>query len=323
MTQAYIVGGSTSQEGIEQELRVISREEEILRELGILHLDSDVTRARCSADETDVTILTKAGVSYVSTTEQDKSESKEVTAQKKKDLKEKMKMKPLNRKEAEILRAAGITWLDNMAVVLDDDTYCHKLGCETNTTATGTVGASTINSTYAERELMRRLKNGWKTVGNDCEECGMQIITKSKGGLLECVICGVVGEDEEENYDPNYVFECYNAEFEHEAYAMESPGVFDVNTNISTITPSLGPEQETFGMETHNDVTYQETINENDEDECNGDEKAHNTDDEAYKEELGLRLFDGWQLTKLNCLSCDLPLITEGEGAPSICLRCD
>ena len=45
--------------------------------------------------------------------------------------------------------------------------------------------------------------------------------------------------------------------------------------------------------------------------------------DDSYNEELGLKLFDGWVLTKLNCPGCNLPLISEYEGAPSVCLRCE
>ncbi|KAL3807263.1 hypothetical protein ACHAXA_004639, partial [Cyclostephanos tholiformis] len=59
----------------------------------------------------------------------------------------------------------------------------------------------TVNSTYAERELTRLLKKGWLSTGKECNACGMPIIIKSKGGLFECVICGVLGGEADYNSD--------------------------------------------------------------------------------------------------------------------------
>eukprot|EP00804_Cyclotella_cryptica_P029331 CCRYP_018028-RB/>CCRYP_018028-RB protein AED:0.08 eAED:0.08 QI:905/0.5/1/1/0/0/3/2496/193 len=56
-----------------------------------------------------------------------------------------------------------------------------------------------VNNTYAEKELLRRLKNGWVSTGIDCNECGMPIICQKEGGegLMECIICGVMEFNEE------------------------------------------------------------------------------------------------------------------------------
>ena len=103
---------------------------------------------------------------------------------------DKMTIKPLARAEAEILRAAGVTWLDDMTVIYKDNTYCHRLGCATaGTTATG--GTAGTNNTYSERELARRLEHGWTSTGDCCGGCDMPVIhrTTGGGGLLQCVIC--------------------------------------------------------------------------------------------------------------------------------------
>ena len=72
-----MVGGQSSQDGgVGVELRVESREESILRQLGVVHLNCKVARPRrYSDDETDATILKEAGVSYVNTSEYEEGES--------------------------------------------------------------------------------------------------------------------------------------------------------------------------------------------------------------------------------------------------------
>lgn len=361
-----VVDSQLSQDCVE--LRVRSREEQILRELGILHLDSKATRARIYQDETDATILKQAGVRYLNTEEYEENTKKELVEKNSEEMKG--IMKPLSRNDAEILRAAGVTWLDNMAVVnTHDDTISLKLGCETCTTAADTVGESTvntvntanmntantvdintantvytsntvnttntINSTYAERELLRRLRNGWASTGEECGECGMPVICQLKGTMYECVICGVVGEDE--NYNPEFEDDYYpdfDAAGEIENHNVtDGPGLFGVGTSISAMTPSH-ESYERYDTEGHRSYmeenvgpevghrhcdSVEKTFEEN-----HSNEKAYGygDDDDIYKEELGLRLFDGWELTELNCPGCNLPLISEGDGAPSICLRC-
>lgn len=324
----YIVDGTPSQEGVE--LRVQSREEEILRELGIVHLTNKVTRPRYN-DEDDATVLKKAGVSYINSTEYEHNVSK-----KNSDGQKYSSMKPLTRMEAEILRSAGVTWLDNMALIYDDHTIYHKLGCGTGTTVMGTVGgeSSTVNSTYAERELMRRLKHEWAMTGEECMECGMPIICKSGGNdLLECVICGVVGE--EDNYSPPGVEEdeCDTHVGTVDEITENPHGVIHVGTNMSTI-PSFEPI-ERFGPEKHVDKVIhcekcQAAVVEvavMGEDQClHCDLCAKKIQEEAdaaaYNEALGRRLFDGWELSSKNCQNCNLPLVSEYDGAPIICLRC-
>ena len=51
------------------EITVQSKEEEILRKLGVLHLENKVTRPKYNTDESDETILKQAGIYYVNTEE--------------------------------------------------------------------------------------------------------------------------------------------------------------------------------------------------------------------------------------------------------------
>mmetsp|Transcript_13092 Transcript_13092/g.31838 ORF Transcript_13092/g.31838 Transcript_13092/m.31838 type:complete len:225 (-) Transcript_13092:112-786(-) len=223
-----------------------------------------------------------------------------------------------------------------MALIYDDHTIYHKLGCGTGTTVMGTVGgeSSTVNSTYAERELMRRLKHEWAMTGEECMECGMPIICKSGGNdLLECVICGVVGE--EDNYSPPGVEEdeCDTHVGTVDEITENPHGVIHVGTNMSTI-PSFEPI-ERFGPEKHVDKVIhcekcQAAVVEvavMGEDQClHCDLCAKKIQEEAdaaaYNEALGRRLFDGWELSSKNCQNCNLPLVSEYDGAPIICLRC-
>jgi len=77
----------------------------------------------------------------------------------------------------------------------------------------------------------------------------MPVICKSRGNLYECVICGVVGGENDNGVD-----DCDNEEVagtidENDHHAMASAGMFDVgSTNISTITPSL-EQSDRFGAE--------------------------------------------------------------------------
>lgn len=162
--------------------------------------------------------------------------------------------------------------------------------------------STAVNSTYAERELTRLLKKGWSSTGKECNACGMPIIMKAKGGLLECVICGVVGGEEdynsdvEDNYDPSFC-----------PTVMESPGVIKVGTSMSSMTMNL--QNSASDMKEPDCKTYQAN--------------KENEIDEAFNEALGSRLFDGWQLVPKTCPHCKiLPLIAEFEGSPTVCLRC-
>ena len=110
-------------------------------------------------------------------------------------------------------------------------------------------------------------------------------------------------------------------------------GVIHVGTNMSTI-PSFEPI-ERFGPEKHVDKVIhcekcQAAVVEVavvGEDQClHCDLCAKKIQEEAdaaaYNEALGRRLFDGWELSSKNCQNCNLPLVSEYDGAPIICLRC-
>ncbi|KAL7551975.1 hypothetical protein ACHAWF_015191 [Thalassiosira exigua] len=278
----YIVEGQHSQECIE--IKVRSRHEEILRELGVIHLENKVARPRYTAEESEVTILKQAGIRYIDENENNKTKDcrnipKTLAGSNKKFT------TSFSRRKAQILKNAGMIWTDNMVVTnTNNDTVYSLKRCPTSATETSTLGGSTVNTSYAERELLRRLKRGWVTTGDEC-----------------------VGEDE--NFSPDG--------------EDDGPGVFDVGTNISSMTPSLESSEDSDRYDPNSDI-YQchkskaqcarklSVVKENNEE-----------DDEAFKEELGLRLFNGWRLRDLNCPSCNSPLISKDEGSPSICLRCD
>ena len=144
------------------EVKLESREEEILRQLGVIHLENKFTRPRYHNDETDAMILQQAGVNLLNTDHWE-AKSMNPTEEERNDIvsEEKWSNKSLSAKEAEILRSAGVTLLDDIPISYDDDSFCHKLDCATRSTVAVTVGESTVNSSYAEKELLRRLKKGW------------------------------------------------------------------------------------------------------------------------------------------------------------------
>ena len=102
------------------EIKVQSKEEEILRKLGVLHLENKVTRPKYNTDETDETILKQAGIYYVNTEEYKENAKREVNnnAENKKRIASKLlgEKKVLSSNEAQILRSAGVM-MDNMTVV--------------------------------------------------------------------------------------------------------------------------------------------------------------------------------------------------------------
>ncbi|KAL3785129.1 hypothetical protein HJC23_013288 [Cyclotella cryptica] len=182
------------------------RSTQILQQLGIRHLEDKLTRPRLS-QETDEHILREAGAARYHFVRQDVDEDDDNNnfTQDEREVAEKIKLKSLTAREAQILREAGVTWMDHM----------HIDPCHTATTVGATATDSYVtaehssrdytrlhggvNNTYAEKELLRRLKNGWVSTGIDCNECGMPIICQKEGGegLMECIICGVMEFNEE------------------------------------------------------------------------------------------------------------------------------
>mmetsp|Transcript_6204 Transcript_6204/g.13505 ORF Transcript_6204/g.13505 Transcript_6204/m.13505 type:complete len:498 (+) Transcript_6204:265-1758(+) len=383
------------------ELRLPSREEEILRSLGVLHLDGKTTRPRYNVDETDVSILKEAGVHYVNTAEYEEranAERRMVLDKKKKKMSKEANEENkvlLTRGEAQLLRSVGVNWFDTVAAMHDQKDkvpfkLCDNIPTSTMTgTTTATLGeTSTVNSSYAERELMRRLKRGWTSTGDECRECGMPVICKGRGSdMFECVICGVVGghDDDDGDYNDGHGHDAARDSLEgrcNDDPSEDGPGVFEVGTAAtygggSTIASSVGGHNERYTIhmmepvhemtayhnncegftkpvretsynceegntnqpdeerddstmycdhledgEMYDQSSYREEIQHVDVDEdYKGDDVVD--DDEAYKEEIGNLLFEGWELTKLTCPHCNLPLMSNGEDdVQPICLRC-
>ncbi|KAL3787135.1 hypothetical protein ACHAWO_005119 [Cyclotella atomus] len=420
-------------------LAYLERKQEILKQLGILHLEDKLTRPRQS-QETDEHILREAGAAlHLENDEGSISEQSEEEGGAKATARhiEQRKLKSMSRREIQILKEAGVTSLPIDSHVVDSTTTAPALReCFTETTIGLTTigGVTTVqpsesfltspttlglesqgpNHTYAEKELIRRLKNGWVSSGSDCIECGMPIIYKmDKGGekgLLECVICGILDNNEEEGQE-----EMVQASFSNFDTTISS-GMTIANQNqnggqnkgtttvletslsnfgsaISSYAPFIGTLNSPSGMEIyhgqtsanqvpqrqvasptgmsihehhprvaspihnpHNRVTSpsgmpmsipidpqtttleqcptcQDEVTSQDStifgqnhqskdvvEKCKSD-LLH--DDDALKKELGRRIFAGWTLLSLNCPNCNLPLICEGKGSPSICLRCD
>ena len=315
---AAIDDGETAQECVE--VRLESREEEILRQLGIIHLENKFTRPRFHNDETDAMILQQAGVKFMNTDEWGDGAGRKQELDENDDAvnEEKWSNKPLSMKEAEILRSAGVTLLDGTPISCYDDEsfFCNKLDCATSATCSVTVGESTVNSTYAEKELLRRLKKGWSSTGEKCLDCGLPIIRKSRGNnLLECVICGVIGG--EDNFHPNDVEASTlddRASTAGTVDEMEIPGIFNVATFASTLTPCVeGHDNESHYPEQPFDIPRD-----------NENEKNENYEIESkYNEELGRRLFDGWVLSTSKCTQCKKLLVSEFDGAPGVCVICE
>lgn len=310
----FIDNGETPQESVE--VRLESREEEILRQLGVIHLENKFTRPR-NNDESDAMILRRAGVKFLNAddwkaigksaklvVDNDVDERNDNVSE------ERWSNKPLSVKEAEILRSAGVTLLDDIRIKYDDDdkSYCHKLDCATSATVAVTVGESTVNSTYAEKELLRRLKKGWSSTGEKCLDCGLPIIRKSRGNnLLECVICGVVGGEDHFNSGMEASLDGPTVGTVEE---LEIPGILHVGTFVSSITP---------GVEGHDYESHSCTEQPLDR---RSNEKETSEIDSKYNEELGRRLFDGWVLSTSQCTQCKKPLVSEFSGAPCVCLLC-
>jgi len=183
------------------ESKTISKQEEILRKLGILYLDDKVTRARIHETETDEVILREAGVSLVDTPEYKQEEEKKTMIDKKEEFIEKLSNKTINEREAKILKESGVLSLSGFSITKNEnptkddkhlETIENKPLSVTTTSDSTTLASGSINSSYADRKLRRRLRKGWTTTGRECM-CGMPVIFLK--GTYECVICGVVEEE--------------------------------------------------------------------------------------------------------------------------------
>jgi uncharacterized Zn finger protein (UPF0148 family) len=287
----------------------------ILRDLGVLYLDNKFTRPRRSDDETEAMILKEAGISYV---EDEYKAASKLFLEKKGGRFSKAMIRTLSSQDAEILRKAGVTWDDKTNEIIRVDTTVTNITSSLQRSLFGAENhyhetyhankenntqssAVTVNSTYAERELTRLLKKGWSSTGKECNACGMPIIIKSKGGLLECVICGVLGGEDDYN---NSDVEDINTPIVNPA-VRESPGLIEMDTTVSSMTTYL--QKSASDTRKPNSGIHQAKENET---------------DDVFHEALGSRLFDGWHLSRLNCPHCKLPLISEFECAPTVCLRC-
>ncbi|KAL3788072.1 hypothetical protein HJC23_008134, partial [Cyclotella cryptica] len=170
---------------------------QILQQLGIRHLDDKLTRPRLS-QETDEHILREAGVALYHFNRQDDDEDDDNNnfTQDERESAEKTNLRTLTARKAQILREAGVKWMDHMNIdPCHTATTVGATATDSYVTAehssrdhTGLQGG--LNNTYAEKELLRRLKNGWVSTGIDCHECGMPIICQKEGGegLMECII---------------------------------------------------------------------------------------------------------------------------------------
>lgn len=323
------------------------KEEKILRSLGIRHLDEKATRCRRHKDETAESILEKAGVSYVKTKAYRESKLRLAKEERKKELGQKMNMATLTRRQVEILRDSGVEWLDqeDMTYCLYDSKCVDKLAIDTCTTATTSLAESTVSTVYAEKELMRRLKRGWtnlpcgKVCGNPgkgvFQQCGMPLIQKN--GLVECVVCGVVGDDDYKEYAD------VNA---HRDRDDATAGVIDIATAVSTLTPhpSLSfdrltivkndqdtnfnepAEEKTSGLHAKAERTKHlspvaENLSEDVGKMFSGQPQRFPEEDEDTMEALGRMLFEGWSLSSEKCPHCQFSLIVNGKD--KTCVKCD
>lgn len=326
------VANNDDQSHHEKPDRDAERSTQILQKLGILHLDDKLTRPRLS-QETDEHILREAGAAryHFDRKDDEDDDDDKASAKEERELAEKIKLKSLTAREAQILREAGVMWMDHM----------HIETCYTETTigATATDSFVTaeyssthhksshggVNNTYAEKELLRRLKNGWISTGMDCQECGMPIISQKEGGegLMECIICGMV-ELNEEGEAPNTPLG-KDVQVDDESLSCFDTTItsgFTIANHGQTMTnPSYC--QSCQKVSSSNDPTTpldHQTCDRTMIQKCSSD--LNSQDDDAIKKELGRRIFSGWTLLSLSCPSCNLPLISDGKDGPSVCLRC-
>lgn len=316
----------------EEECIEVNYREIILRDLGVQFLDEKYTRAKRSDDETDIMILKENGIVYIN-----ENEWEELASKLKEEEDEKMEEKiignvydPMIRtlplREANILRNAGVIWDEQSCVEFADNSgettvailkkgwtatmfKCHvcsmpvvsnskdilecvkcgfvMVGVDNYSGKKGDTYSSkesmTVNSSYAERELTRLLKKGYLSTGKECE-CGMPIICKSRGGLLECVSCGVVGGEDDDNKSDN-----------------NGPSTF-LSPKILKTMSSMTMNHQSIDDETQASMVHEMEA--------------------EFNEALGSLLFDGWQLSKLNCETCNLPLVVKSDGDDGICLKC-
>lgn len=304
------------------------KEEEILRALGIRHLDDKATRCRRHKDETAESILEKAGVSYIKSKEYKESKLRHDKEQRKQELDQKLTMATLTRKQVEILRDSGVEWLDqeDMTYCLSDSTSVHKLAVDTCTTASASLAESTVSTEYAEKELLRRLKRGWTNLpGGKVCGCGMPLIQKK--ALIECVICGVVGDD---NYKE------YASVNKLRDDATATPGVIDIATAVSSLTPHPSLSFDRLTIDTNvNEPAEKTIVHANAEmihhlspvaekspvDDGNMFSGQQQLEGEDVMEALGRMLFEGWSLSGDVCPRCQFGLIVNGED--TTCLKCE
>ena len=180
----------------------VDRNAEILQQLGILHLQDKITRPR-QGKESEEHILREAGLALCQGDE-DSLYDKEIAIAEEIE-KNARKMKCMSPREMQILKTAGVK-LDSHVINFTRDLDGPQMTLTT-------VGMTTVqpseshltmetllphtqgvSHTYAEKELLRRLRNGWASSGVHCPECSMPIIYKMEEGegLMECVICGML-----------------------------------------------------------------------------------------------------------------------------------
>ena len=270
-----------------------SKHDAILRKLGILYLDDKVTRARVHETETDETILRDAGISIIEAPEFKEEQQKKLKNEKKQEFIDKISKKSMSHRDKVILKESGVLNLDTpIDAPLPNEEKHGKILSEKKsalvTFSQSTLGSGSLNSSYADRKLQRRLKKGWTTTGRECV-CGMPVISNKAKGSYECVICGVVDDDKYQDEVDDI--------FQVESHMVGgSPGVFllDSDTNMSSLPSSM-------------DYT---------------DEAS----EEALRQELGNYLFHGWVLLGTTCPMCgSLPLIgntSDTSDAPPVCVRC-
>lgn len=264
-----------------------SKQDEILRKLGILYLDEKVTRARAHDSETDNVILREAGVYFV---DEPKKQNEEEKSKKMEEFKQKISNNTISERDAKILKESGVLSFDGFSITKDEPITQEETHLETieykspsvTTSDSTTLASGSVNSSYADRKLRRRLRKGWTLTGRECM-CGMPVIFLK--GSYECVICGVVGDD-------TFCDEEQGTVQEVESHMVGgSPGVFllSSDTNMSTL-PSVDQTDQT---------------------------------EEAMRAELGQRLFSGWVMLGTSCPNCSLPLIGNNGDTPAACVRCD
>jgi uncharacterized Zn finger protein (UPF0148 family) len=156
--------------------------------------------------------------------------------------------------------------------------------------------------------MTRRLIAGWTMLPRYCVgiECQNSPLL-TKGGKIECVVCGGSGSGEDGAYvAPLKDIDTYDGYNEEES---DEP----ILTEKSTIVTNTAVVRESINDDDRKPNTFQAV------------QKIHEDFEEKrtmVSKEIGKRMLQGWTLLDMSCPNCVMPLLTDEDGVNEICVIC-